>query len=74
METGTVKWFDGGRGFGVIGVESGKSRGKDLFVHFSAIQCDGYKTLNEGDSVSFEIETGPKGKPQAALVVVTHGA
>ena len=64
MTTGTVKWFDEGKGFGFI--ESGDG-GKDVFVHFSAIQGDGYKTLADGQAVEFESEMGPKG-PQAKSV------
>ncbi len=63
MEKGTVKWFNASKGFGFITVE-GK---KDVFVHFKAINGEGYKSLNEGDNVEFEIEEGPKG-PQAANV------
>ena len=58
MATGTVKWFNDSKGFGFITPEDG---GKDLFVHFSAIQADGYKTLNEGQRVEFEVKQGPKG-------------
>ncbi len=61
---GIVKWFDGAKGYGFIGRESGP----DVFVHFSAIQAEGYKELREGDEVEFEIEQGAKG-PQAARVV-----
>ncbi len=64
MAEGTVKWFNGGKGFGFIEQDSGP----DVFVHFSAIKGDGFKTLNEGDRVSFEVVEGPKG-PQAANVV-----
>jgi cold shock protein len=64
MEKGTVKWFNNSKGYGFISSE-GK---KDVFVHFKAIVSEGYKTLNEGDSVEFEIEDGPKG-PQAANVI-----
>ena len=57
METGTVAWFAAQRGYGFI-----KRNGKpDLFVHFSAIQSEGYKSLREGDSVEFEVATGEKG-------------
>ncbi len=63
MEKGTVKWFNSSKGFGFITV-AGK---KDVFVHYKAINGDGYKTLNEGDTVEFEVEDGPKG-PQAANV------
>ena len=63
MEQGVVKWFNSTKGFGFI-----KREGKpDVFVHFKAIAGEGYKTLNEGDTVEFEIEDGPKG-PQAANV------
>lgn len=57
MEKGTVKWFNGAKGYGFIQRESGE----DVFVHFKAIVGDGYKTLNEGDKVQFEVEKGPKG-------------
>ena len=56
-ETGTVKWFDSAKGFGFI--TSGK--GEDVFVHFSAIQSEGYRTLKEGATVEYEVTTGPKG-------------
>ena len=61
--TGTVKWFNASKGYGFIAHEGGK----DVFVHFSAIQGDGYRNLNEGEQVSFEIEDSPKG-PQAVNV------
>lgn len=57
MEKGTVKWFNGAKGFGFISRESGE----DVFVHYKAITGEGYKTLNEGDQVQFEVENGPKG-------------
>ena len=60
---GTVKWFDSTKGFGFISVEGGE----DVFCHFSAIQSDGFKTLDEGDAVEFEIVNGAKG-PQAENV------
>lgn len=63
METGTVKWFNRTKGYGFIAREDGD----DVFVHFSAIQGDGFKTLDEGDKVEFEITDGPKGL-QAANV------
>ncbi len=58
MATGTVKWFNNSKGFGFIAPEDG---GKDVFVHYSAIQSDGYKTLAEGQPVSYDTEQGPKG-------------
>jgi CspA family cold shock protein len=62
-EQGTVKWFNASKGFGFIQRQSGE----DVFVHFSAIQSDGYRSLNEGQAVEFEVTTGPKGL-QAANV------
>ena len=66
MATGTVKWFNADKGFGFITPEDG---GKDLFVHFSAIQSQGYKSLDEGAKVEYEPQEGEKG-PQAANVTV----
>jgi cold shock protein len=62
-EQGTVKWFNASKGYGFIQRQSGE----DVFVHFSAIQADGYKSLNEGQAVEFEVTRGPKGL-QAANV------
>ena len=59
MATGTVKWFNDSKGFGFITPEQG---GKDLFAHFSAIQSQGFKTLVEGQRVSFDVIDGPKGQ------------
>jgi cold shock protein len=56
-EQGTVKWFNASKGFGFIQ----RQTGEDVFVHFSAIQMDGYKSLNEGQAVEFEVKKGPKG-------------
>jgi CspA family cold shock protein len=56
-EQGTVKWFNASKGFGFIQRQSGE----DVFVHFSSIQGDGYKSLNDGQAVEFEVTTGPKG-------------
>ena len=67
MTTGTVKWFNESKGFGFISPSDGSS---DVFVHFSAIQGGGFKTLAEGQAVSFEVENGPKG-PQATNVTPT---
>jgi cold shock protein len=64
MQNGKVKWFNNEKGFGFIEVEGGD----DVFVHFSAIQGDGYKSLEEGQEVSFEIVEGNRG-PQAANVL-----
>ena len=64
MTTGTVKWFNSEKGFGFITVEGGN----DVFAHFSAIQGEGFKTLEEGQKVSFEIAEGDRG-PQAANIV-----
>ena len=65
MATGTVKWFNESKGFGFIAQDDG---GADVFVHFSAIQGSGFKTLTEGQKVTFDVQEGPKG-PQATNVV-----
>jgi len=57
MEKGIVKWFNGAKGYGFISRQSGE----DVFVHYHVIVSDGYKTLNRGDEVEFEVEEGPKG-------------
>ncbi len=57
MEKGTVKWFNGAKGYGFIS----RNGGEDVFVHFKEIVGDGYKSLNDGDAVEFEVERGPKG-------------
>lgn len=64
MTKGTVKWFNSEKGFGFITVDGGN----DVFVHYTAIECDGFKTLEEGQSVQFNIVDGQKG-PQASNVV-----
>ena len=63
MEQGTVKWFNAEKGFGFIE----RANGDDVFVHFSAIQSDGFKSLDEGQKVTFDVEQGPRGA-QAANV------
>ena len=65
-EQGVVKWFNAAKGYGFIQRQSGE----DVFVHFSAIQAEGYKSLNEGQSVEFEVVTGPKGLQAANVVAV----
>ncbi len=64
MATGTVKWFNDAKGFGFITPNDG---GEDVFAHFSAIQSNGFKTLTEGQKVSFEVSQGPKGKQAANI-------
>jgi CspA family cold shock protein len=68
MATGTVKWFNDAKGFGFITPDQG---GEDLFAHFSAISASGFKTLKEGQQVTFEVTQGPKGK-QASNIVATR--
>lgn len=65
MNNGTVKWFNAEKGYGFISNDEG---GEDVFVHFSAIQADGFKTLEEGQAVEFDVVEGPRGE-QAANVV-----
>ncbi|KEK02543.1 cold-shock protein [Oenococcus oeni] len=65
METGTVKWFNADKGYGFIT----RDNGGDVFVHFSAIQTDGFKSLDEGQKVTFEVEDGQRG-PQAVNVII----
>ncbi len=69
MATGTVKWFDDAKGFGFIEREEGE----DVFVHYSAIVGEGYKSLSEGSEVEFDVEDDAKG-PRAANVIVTKAA
>ncbi|KOR30258.1 cold-shock protein [Achromatium sp. WMS2] len=68
MATGTVKWFNESKGFGFIAQDNG---GDDVFVHFSSIKGGGFRTLTEGQKVSFDIEQGAKG-PKAANVILTQ--
>jgi CspA family cold shock protein len=65
-ENGTVKWFNASKGYGFIQRQSGE----DVFVHFSAIQAEGYKSLNEGQAVEFEVKTGSKGLQAENVVAV----
>jgi len=71
MATGIVKWFNDAKGFGFITPDQG---GEDLFAHFSAINMDGFKTLKEGQRVSFDVTTGPKGKQAANINAVKKKA
>ena len=64
METGTIKWFNDDKGFGFITRENGD----DVFAHFSAIQSDGFKTLDEGQSVTFDVENSDRGLQAANIV------
>ncbi|MFT5366435.1 MAG: CspA family cold shock protein [Candidatus Latescibacterota bacterium] len=66
MAQGTVKWFNDSKGFGFLEQEDGE----DVFVHFSAVQGDGFKTLAEGDRVEFEVQQGPKGLQAANVTKV----
>ncbi|NIS80761.1 MAG: cold shock domain-containing protein [Anaerolineales bacterium] len=65
-EIGTVKWFNNGKGYGFIEREEGD----DLFVHYTAIQADGYRSLEEGQQVEFTVEQGPKGLQAAEVTIV----
>lgn len=67
MNKGTVKWFNAEKGYGFISNDEG---GADVFVHFSAIQVDGYKTLNEGQQVEFEVEPDPKNSSKMRAINV----
>ncbi|HEB64258.1 MAG TPA: cold-shock protein [Chloroflexi bacterium] len=65
--TGTVKWFNGTKGYGFIE----RAEGEDVFVHYSAIQGDGYRNLEEGQQVEFSVERGPKGLQAVDVVVIS---
>jgi CspA family cold shock protein len=67
MATGTVKWFNGDKGYGFIAPDDGSA---DVFAHFSAINSTGFRSLNEGDKVSYEVQQGPKGLQAANITVV----
>jgi cold shock protein len=66
MATGTVKWFNDAKGFGFITPDEG---GEDLFAHFSAIQSNGFRSLKEGQKVTFEVVAGPKGKQASNIQI-----
>ncbi len=66
MSSGTVKWFNNAKGFGFIEPAEG---GDDIFVHYSAIKAEGYKTLNEGQTVTYQAEQGPKGFHATEVIV-----
>ena len=68
MATGTIKWFNSDKGFGFIAPEDGSA---DVFAHFSAINSTGFRSLNEGDRVSFETQQGPKGLQAANITVLS---
>jgi cold shock protein len=71
MATGTVKWFNDAKGFGFIAPDEG---GTDIFIHFSAIAMEGYKTLKQGAQVSFDLTEGPKGLHAQNIVVIAPPA
>ena len=66
MPQGKVKWFNAAKGYGFIEQESGE----DIFVHYSAIESEGFKSLNEGDAVEYEVSEGENGKSQAVSVTI----
>jgi CspA family cold shock protein len=68
MATGTVKWFNNAKGYGFVTPDDGD---QDIFVHFSAIEMDGYKTVKEGQKVQFEVNEGPKGLHAANVTMIS---
>jgi cold shock protein len=66
QHTGTVRWFNNSKGYGFLGRDDG---GPDVFIHYSAIEHEGYKTLHEGEPVTFDIVPGDRGRPQADKVI-----
>ena len=68
MKTGTVKWFNDAKGFGFIKPDEG---GSDLFAHFSAINANGFKSLKEGQKISFEVVQGPKGQQASNIQIMS---
>ena len=67
MATGTVKWFNGDKGFGFIAPEDGSA---DVFAHYTAINASGFRSLNEGDRVSFDVQQGQRGLQAANITVI----
>lgn len=70
LQAGKVKWFSDSKGYGFIEIEGGR----DVFVHYSAIQKDGFRTLRDGDDVQFELIEGPKGPQAANVALVTDNS
>ncbi|MGC4151652.1 MAG: cold-shock protein [Propionicimonas sp.] len=68
MATGTVKWFNGDKGFGFIAPEDGSA---DVFAHYTAINANGFRSLNEGDRVSFDVQQGQRGLQAANITVIS---
>ena len=68
MATGTVKWFNGDKGFGFIAPEDGSA---DVFAHYTAINASGFRSLNEGDRVSFDVQQGQRGLQAANITIIS---